>query len=185
MKKSLFYVLSIFVIIINFVIVFIYRTYYPKIFLIPVIALIILSIICKIKRKKRIAYMLMIITVIMIGILAIYSNGSRKEAEDRYQNVGFMTDSDVKSYNEQFEQYEGEYTGRYIKSLIGLVISNNVSQDEEFMKVSISGVVTINKEDVTLPQQYGEINEQSTYSVKMNYNSYGKVESIQIENLRG
>ena len=62
----------------------------------------------------------------MIGILAFYSNGSRKEAEDRYQNVGFMNDSDVKSYNEQFEQYEGEYTGRYIKSLIGLVISNNV-----------------------------------------------------------
>ena len=60
-----------------------------------------------------------------------------------------------------------------------------VSQDEEFMKVSISGVVTVNKEDVTLPQQYGEINEESTYSIKMNYNSYGKVESIHIENLRG
>lgn len=53
--------------------------------------------------------------------------------------------------------------------------------DDEVMQVTISGVVTLNKEDTQLPEQFDEIKMDKTYNVNMIYNKYGKLESIHIE----
>ena len=186
-KKIVFVIISIFIIMVNFVIMLFYGRYYHKIFLIPIIVLIVVSIILRLKEKKKIAYTIMIIAIIMIGIITNYSFILKKEAEEerkeRYNSVGFMTDYDINVFNEQFIPYEGkEVRGIIVRALISKVVSNNLSNtDYEVMQVTISGVVTLNKEDTQLPEQFDEIKMDKTYNVNIIYNKYGKVESIHIE----
>ena len=129
----------------------------------------------------------MTIAIIMIGIITNYSFILKKEAEEerkeRYNSVGFMTDYDINVFNEQFIPYEGkEVRGPLVRALISKVVSNNLSNtDYEVMQVTISGVVTLNKEDTQLPEQFDEIKMDKTYNVNIIYNKYGKVESIHIE----
>ena len=123
----------------------------------------------------------------MIGIITNYSFILKKEAEEerkeRFNSVGFMTDSEINVFNEQFTPYEGkEVRGIIVRALISKVVSNNLSNtDYEVMQVTISGVVTLNKEDTQLPEQFDEIKMDKTYNVNIIYNKYGKVESIHIE----
>ena len=186
-KKIIFVIISIFIIMVNFVIMLFYGRYYHKIFLIPIIVLIVVSIILRLKEKKKIAYIIMIIAIIMIGIITNYSLILKKEAEEerkeRFNSVGFMTDSEINVFNEQFTPYEGkEVRGIIVRALISKVVSNNLSNtDYEVMQVTISGVVTLNKEDTQLPEQFDEIKLDKTYNVNMIYNKYGKIESIHIE----
>ena len=186
-KKIVFVIISIFIIMVNFVIMLFYGRYYHKIFLIPIIVLIVVSIILRLKEKKKIAYIIMIIAIIMIGIITNYSLILKKEAEEerkeRFNSVGFMTDSEINVFNEQFTPYEGkEVRGIIVRALISKVVSNNLSNtDYEVMQVTISGVVTLNKEDTQLPEQFDEIKMDKTYNVNIIYNKYGKVESIHIE----
>ena len=129
----------------------------------------------------------MIIAIIMIGIITNYSFILKKEAEEerkeRFNSVGFMTDYEINVFNEQFTPYEGkEVRGLIVRALISKVVSNNLSNtDYEVMQVTISGVVTLNKEDTQLPEQFDEIKSDKTYNVNIIYNKYGKVESIYIE----
>lgn len=186
-KKIVFVIISIFIIMVNFVIMLFYGRYYHKIFLIPIIVLIVVSIILRLKEKKKIAYIIMIIAIIMIGIITNYSFILKKEAEEerkeRFNSVGFMTDSEINVFNEQFTPYEGkEVRGIIVRALISKVVSNNLSNTGyEVMQVTISGVVTLNKEDTQLPEQFDEIKMDKTYNVNIIYNKYGKVESIHIE----
>lgn len=186
-KKIIFVIISIFIIMVNFVIMLFYGRYYHKIFLIPIIVLIVVSIILRLKEKKKIAYIIMIIAIIMIGIITNYSFILKKEAEEerkeRFNSVGFMTDYEINVFNEQFTPYEGkEVRGLIVRALISKVVSNNLSNtDYEVMQVTISGVVTLNKEDTQLPEQFDEIKSDKTYNVNIIYNKYGKVESIYIE----
>ena len=94
-----------------------------------------------------------------------------------------MTDSEINVFNEQFTPYEGkEVRGIIVRALISKVVSNNLSNTGyEVMQVTISGVVTLNKEDTQLPEQFDEIKMDKTYNVNIIYNKYGKVESIHIE----
>ena len=186
-KKIIFVIISIFIIMVNFVIMLFYGRYYHKIFLIPIIVLIVVSIILRLKEKKKIAYIIMIIAIIMIGIITNYSFILKKEAEEerkeRFNSVGFMTDYEINVFNEQFTPYEGkEVRGLIVRALISKVVSNNLSNtDYEVMQVTISGVVSLNKEDTQLPEQFDEIKSNKKYNVNMIYNKYGKLESIHIE----
>lgn len=190
-KKLIFIIIAISVIMINFCMNYFYEVYYevyyPKIFLVSISALIILAIILRLKEKKKIAYIILTIAIIMIGIMTTYSHILKKEAEEEWKErvnaVSFMTDPEINVFNEQFTPYEGkEVKGRIVRALIQKVVSNNAGNtDREVMQVTVSGVVTLNKEDTQLPEQFDEIKLDKTYNVKMIYNKYGKIESIHIE----
>lgn len=190
-KKLIFIIIAISVIMINFCMNYFYEVYYevyyPKIFLVSISALIILAIILRLKEKKKIAYIILTIAIIMIGIMTTYSHILKKEAEEEWKErvnaVGFATDVEINVFNEQFTPYEGkEVKGRIVRALIQKVVSNNAGNtDDELMQVTVSGVVTLNKEDTQLPEQFDEIKSDKTYNVKMIYNKYGKIESIHIE----
>lgn len=186
-KKLIFIIIAILVIMINFCINYIYEVYYPKIFLVSISVLIILAIILRLKEKKKIAYIIMTIAIMMIGIITTYSHILKKEAKEewkeRFNAVGFATDVEINVFNEKFTQYEGkEVKGSIVRALIQQVVSNNAGNtDDEVMQVTVSGVVTLNKEDTQLPEQFDEIKWDKTYNVNMIYNKYGKIESIHIE----
>ncbi len=186
-KKLIFIIIAILVMMINFYINICYARYYPKIFLVFISALIVLAIILRLKEKKKIAYIIMTIAIIMTGIMTTYSHISKKEAEEEWKErvnaVSFMTDPEINVFNEQFTPYEGkEVKGRIVRALIQKVVSNNAGNtDREVMQVTVSGVVTLNKEDTQLPEQFDEIKMDKTYNVNMIYNKYGKIESIHIE----
>ena len=186
-KKLIFIIIAILVIMINFCMNYFYEVYYPKIFLVFISALIILAIILRLKEKKKMAYIIMTIAIIMIGIITTYSHILKKEAEEEWKErvnaVSFMNDVEINVFNEQFTPYEGkEVKGRIVRALIQKVVSNNAGNtDREVMQVTVSGVVTLNKEDPQLPEQFDEIKLDKTYNVNMIYNKYGKLESIHIE----
>ena len=186
-KKLIFIIIAILVMMINFCMNYFYEVYYPKIFLVSISALIILAIILRLKEKKKIAYIIMTIAIIMIGIITTYSHILKQEAEEEWKErvnaVSFMTDPEINVFNEQFTPYEGkEVKGRIVRALIQKVVSNNAGNtDREVMQVPISGVITLNKEDTQLPEQFDEIKLDKTYNVNMIYNKYGKIESIHIE----
>ena len=170
-QKFIFIIIAILVMMINFYMNACYAAYYPEIFLVFISTLIVSAIILRLKEKKKMAYIIMIIAIIMIGIMTAYSHISKKEAEERVNAVGFATDFEINLFNEQFTH-----------ALIQKVVSNNAGNtDREVMQVTVSGVVTLNKEDTELPEQLGEIKLDKTYHVKMIYNKYGKIESIDIE----
>ena len=187
-KKLIFIIIAILVMMINFYMNACYAEYYPEIFLLSISVLIVLAIILRLKEKKKIAYIIMTIAIIMTGIMTTYSHISKKEAEEeewkeRVNAVGFATDFEINLFNEQFIPYEGkEVEGRIVHALIQKVVSNNAGNtDDELMQVTVSGVVTLNKEDTQLPEQFDEIKLDKTYNVNMIYNKYGKLESIHIE----
>ena len=72
-KKLIFIIIAILVMMINFYINICYARYYPKIFLVFISALIVLAIILRLKEKKKIAYIIMTIAIIMIGIITTYN----------------------------------------------------------------------------------------------------------------
>lgn len=144
----------------------------------------------KMKKIKKTIIIIPIIIIIMLIILGygFVQESIEKEEEEKYRqekseaNGGLVLSTSLKQFNNQFTQYEGpNEKGSSVKSLYQAVLLNNVRQDSEKRQVSISGVVTLNKEDTKLPEQFYSIPIQATYSVKMIYNKYGKIESIHIE----
>ena len=79
-----------------------------------------------------------------------------------------MSEVEMSTFNSQFTQYTGEQRGTTIKSLLQMILSNNLSQTEENKKVEVSGVVTMTKDDTEAP--IDEINTGSTYNVEIQYN---------------
>ena len=141
-----------------------------------------------IKPNKLILILIAIVVtiIIIIGILATYSNilieEAKKEEIERRKYVNDMSDYALEQYNSQFTIYEGDSVrDSTVRALYQAVLANNLTKDSEDRQVSISGVVTLNKEDTQMPEQINEISNQKTYSIKMIYNKYGKIESIHIE----
>ena len=62
-----------------------YEVYYPKIFLLSISALIVLAIILRLKEKKKIAYIIITIAIIMIGIMTTYSHNLKKRSRRRME----------------------------------------------------------------------------------------------------
>ncbi len=154
-----------------------------KIGLIITIVFILVSIILRIKEKKKVITTIAIIMGILLIVCTDILQYLRKKDKDKYLGDLDISYIELMTFNDEFEQYAGEEVrGSIVRALIYKVRSQNVSRtDDELYQVPISGVVTLNKENTQLPQQYYEIKSDKTYNVKMIYNKYGKIESIHIE----
>ena len=154
-----------------------------KIGLIITIVFILVSIILIIKEKKKVITTIAIIMgILLIGCTDVLQDLREKDKE-KYLGGLDIHDYSLRTFNDQFALYAGEEVrGPTVRALIFEVLSNNVSRtDDELMQVPISGVITLNKEDTELPEQFDEIKWDKTYNVNMIYNKYGKIESIHIE----
>lgn len=154
-----------------------------KIGLIITIVFILVSIILRIKEKKKVITTIAIIMGILLIACTDILQYLREKDKDKYLGNISISSNELTFFNNQFTPYAGEEVrGSIVRALIQLVLSKNVSRtDDELYQVPISGVVTLNKENTQLPQQYYEIKSDKTYNVKMIYNKYGKIESIHIE----
>ena len=154
-----------------------------KIGLIITIVFILVFIILRIKEKKKVITTIAIIMGILLIACTDILQYLREKDKDKYLGNISISSNELTFFNNQFTPYAGEEVrGSIVRALIQLVLSKNVSRtDDELYQVPISGVVTLNKENTQLPQQYYEIKSDKTYNVKMIYNKYGKIESIHIE----
>ncbi len=159
-----------------------YFSMYPDSSFIFVIGFILISIIFMIKGKNKVAYIMLIMTVLIMGVSVYYCNvlEKEKEKEDRIEQVGFMTDLEIEYFNEEFAKYEGELqNGSNVKSLVLKVLSNNISNTD--MQISIAGVIILNKDDTKVLEDLNELDNAKKYNIKFNYGKYGNIESINIE----
>lgn len=154
-----------------------------KIGLIITIVFILVSIILRIKEKKKVITTIAIIMGILLIACTDILQYLREKDKDKYLGNISISSNELTFFNNQFTPYAGEEVrGSIVRALIQLVLSKNVSRtDDELMQVPISGVITLNKEDTELPEQFDEIKWDKTYNVNMIYNKYGKIESIHIE----
>ena len=154
-----------------------------KIGLIITIVFILVSIILIIKEKKKVITTIAIIMGILLIACTDLLQDLREKDKEKYLGGLDIHDYSLRTFNDQFALYAGEEVrGPTVRALIFEVLSNNVSRtDDELMQVPISGVITLNKEDTELPEQFDEIKWDKTYNVNMIYNKYGKIESIHIE----
>ena len=83
----------------------------------------------------------------------------------------------MNTFNSQFTPYEGVQSGTTIKSLLQMVLSNNIVETDENRKVEVSGVVTMAKDATEAP--IDQIQSGSTYNVEIQYNE-GWVSGITI-----
>ena len=157
-----------------------YFSMYPDSSFIFVIGFILISIIFMIKGKNKVAYIMLIMTVLIMGVSVYYCNVLEKEKKDRIEQVGFMIDLEIEYFNEEFVKYEGELQkGSNVKSLVLKVLSNNISNTD--MQISIAGVIILNKDDTKVPEDLNELDNAKKYNIKFNYGKYGNIESINIE----
>ena len=92
-------------------------------------------------------------------------------------NESSMSEVEMSTFNSRFTQYEGIQRGTAVRSLLQMVLSNNLSQTDENRKVEVSGVVTMTKDATEV--SIDEIQTGSTYNVELQYNE-GVVSAIVI-----
>lgn len=92
-------------------------------------------------------------------------------------NESSMSEVEMSTFNSRFTQYEGTQRGTAVRSLLQMVLSNNLSQTDENRKVEVSGVVTMTKDATEV--SIDEIQTGSTYNVELQYNE-GVVSAIVI-----
>ena len=92
-------------------------------------------------------------------------------------NESSMSEVEMSAFNSKFTPYEGVQSGITIKSLLQIVLSNNISETDDNRKVEISGVVTMAKDATEVPTD--QIQSGSTYNVEIQYNE-GWVSGITI-----
>lgn len=157
-----------------------YFSMYPDSSFIFVIGFILISIIFMIKGKNKVAYIMLIMIVLIMGVSVYYCNVLEKEKKDRIEQVGLMTDLEIEYFNEEFVKYEGDLQRKSnVKSLVLKVLSNNISNTD--MQISIDGVIILNKDDTKVPEELNELDNTKKYNTKFNYGKYGNIESINIE----
>lgn len=121
---------------------------------------------------------LLAILIISLGIL-IYNQASS------VVNGNAMTQVEIQQFNQQFTQYEGtSVRGSAVRSLYQAVLANNVSQDSDDKRVSISGPgsSSLGKSSTEIPSSlYTDAATGSTYSVTCSYGDDGLVDSISIQ----
>ena len=121
---------------------------------------------------------LLAILIISLGIL-IYQQAAG------IVNNNSMSDVEITQFNTQFTQYEGEKSGTTVRSLLQEVLSNNMTEDDDDRKVSISldGKEIMSKSATSAPTS--QITTGGTYQITCNYGTSGApaglVTSISIE----
>ena len=77
-------------------------------------------------------------------------------------------------FNSKFIPYEGESNGAQLNSLLSMVIQSNITYPER--KITINDMKNVNE----IQNYQKRIESSSTYSVKLNYDTSGFVNSITI-----
>ncbi len=86
---------------------------------------------------------LLSILLISLGIM-IYNQASG------VVNNNAMTEVEVSSFNQKFEQYfGGNVRGANARALVNAVLNNNRSTDDNSKKISITGAATVNDTNLT------------------------------------
>lgn len=129
------------------------------------------------------------VTIIATGI-SIYNSASSAINE----SVNAMSQQEIAMFNNQFEAYEGSETGSTVKALIGVLIANaNTYQDEtpKIPTVTVVDYITTKgdnaNESITAERPSGagnadeyietlgeirtSVEEKHTYTVKFNYST--------------
>ncbi len=129
-----------------------------------------------VKNKKGI-FILIVIFIIIITVISINRINLKIKEDKKLKEVAFWTEFEIKVFNNKFLSYEGkEIDGHLIDSLVKTVRASNEDQP---LKVSIYGLVTLNSQDNN-PQYSDSFDASNLYDVKMNYNEYGVIDSISI-----
>lgn len=88
---------------------------------------------------------LLAILIISLGIMIF---GQAKGVMDG----NAMSDVEIQQFNSKFTMYEGERVrGATVNSMLQTVLANNVSADDDNRKVAVTGAVTMNKGDTSIP----------------------------------
>ena len=114
---------------------------------------------------------LLAILIISLGIL-IYNQASG------IVNGNTMDSVEISEFNTQFTQYEGKKSGTQVRSLAQVVLSNNVSQDDESKRVTFkikdatteTTIVNSTANEIT---NINKITAGGTYEVKCTYSTTG------------
>ena len=107
---------------------------------------------------------LLAILIISLGIL-IYQQAAG------IVNNNSMSDVEITQFNSQFTQYQGKQKGTTVRALLQEVLSNNMTQDDDDKKVTVKGVVTMDKTTTTAP--INTITTGGTYDVSFAYGTSG------------
>lgn len=131
------------------------------------VVLIILSIIFRVKKHKRVSYIICLIAFLIIGILPC---------------ANFITDKKIESYNHQFLQYRKKEYGVYIyyvsdiEGLITAVINNN-SKNKKEVSVIYNGSTYITQSQ--LEQLLSMVDTSNKYYISLKKDSnYEYITSI-------
>ena len=114
---------------------------------------------------------LLAILIISLGIL-IYNQASSVVQSNAMSQV------EIQQFNQQFTQYEGpSVKGSTVRALYQAVLANNVSQDSDSKKVSITNSATADaglaSSALAMPTGYANIPTGSSYNVVCGYSSSG------------
>ena len=107
---------------------------------------------------------LLAILIISLGIL-IYNQAAG------IVNSNSMSDVEITQFNAQFTQYQGTQSGTSVRALLQEVLSNNMTQDDDDRKVSVTGAVTMDKNASSAP--INSITTGGSYTVTCNYGTSG------------
>lgn len=87
-------------------------------------------------------------------------------------NNNAMSETEITQFNSKFTQYEGKNVrGATVNSMLQAVLTNNVSQDSDDRKVTITGVGAMAKDATALNETKAETG--STYTVTITYGTAG------------
>ena len=120
---------------------------------------------------------LLAILIISLGIM-IYNQAAG------VVNNNSMTEAEVNSFNQKFEQYLGNNVrGANVNSLVSTVNTNNMSTDDDSERVSITGgVIEENTNDNNAATTYSKTAQTGqTYKVEVTgYTTGGLIQTINI-----
>ena len=115
---------------------------------------------------------LLAILIISLGIM-IYNQASG------VVNNNAMTEVEVTSFNQKFEQYMGDKVrGANVNSLVNAVKTNNMATDDESEQVTVTGDVQVDKTGKVT----GSASTGKTYKVEATtYTTGGLIETISVK----
>ncbi len=171
--KILFIIAMIILISLSFINADLYE--FPTIVMNSVIILCFVATILRIKNNKKTAYIIVIISVILLIVTGLYCNITEDTRLKQYYK-SFYKDEDE---HKILHKYEGTQKGSVIPFFISeVLIINNFSDSK---KISVSGVVSLDENDEEV--HYNEIiKKDAKYLISLTYDEDGYVTSATIEN---
>ena len=93
-----------------------------------------------------------------------------------------MTEAEVNSFNQKFEQYIGSNVrGASVNALISAVNTNNMSTDDESERVTLEGISENTNDNTEAPTYVKEAKNGQTYKVEIaGYTTGGLIQKIKI-----